>query len=259
MDKIDKEYQQPNYHEIVWTDDSICRLWNYCGSSPSYKNTYFARDSGHRILKEINSIVPLKGVILDIGCGPGHILEHLRSYTNWDEYIGIDSSRDSLAKINEIHDAQGRYVKAVRISEVDDCLKSDIADVVLCLEVIEHCNDQALDNIFSSAVRLLKPGGFFVLTTPNNEDLDKSMQVCPECGCVYHKWQHVRSWTYELLRSKLAEYGLIPLHIYTCDFTKDSLEFCLKEKIYLRIKYGKGWRYLQLNKPHMISVARLSS
>jgi hypothetical protein len=31
--------------------------------------------------------------------------------------------------------------------------------------------------------------------------------MCPECGCKFHRWQHLRSWTAESLRKKVEQYG----------------------------------------------------
>jgi hypothetical protein len=32
--------------------------------------------------------------------------------------------------------------------------------------------------------------------------------MCPDCGCIYHKWQHVRTWTADSLRDRMEEAGL---------------------------------------------------
>src|SRR5207302_11461340 len=52
----------------------------------------------------------------------------------------------------------------------------------------------------------LRPGGYLILTTPNNENLEASACICPECGCIFNRWQHVRSWTRGTLTRYLTEH-----------------------------------------------------
>ena len=77
------------------------------------------------------------------------------------------------------------------------------------LEVVEHLTDDRLHETIRETRRLLKPGGRLIVTTPHAEDLQQEMQFCPECGAVFHKWQHVRSWSADGLRSVMAEAGLV--------------------------------------------------
>lgn len=46
-----------------------------------------------------------------------------------------------------------------------------------------------------------------MITTPNDENLDISKTCCPECGCIFHKTQHVRSWTPENLDNFMSSRG----------------------------------------------------
>ncbi len=32
--------------------------------------------------------------------------------------------------------------------------------------------------------------------------------MCPDCGCIYHKWQHLRTWTADSLRERMEGAGL---------------------------------------------------
>jgi SAM-dependent methyltransferase len=48
-------------------------------------------------------------------------------------------------------------------------LESNSADLVICCETIEHLPNQFF--LFQEAARILKPGGVFILTTPNSSSL----------------------------------------------------------------------------------------
>ena len=80
-------------------------------------------------------------------------------------------------------------------------------DVVYATEVIEHLNDTEFDGMLAECKRLLKPGGKVFFTTPNEEDYDASKVMCPDCGSIFHKWQHLRTWTRDSLRERIERAG----------------------------------------------------
>ena len=80
-------------------------------------------------------------------------------------------------------------------------------DLVLLTEVIEHLDNRDLSVVCSNIRTLLKPGGKIFITTPNNEDFRSSMVVCPDCGCYFHKVQHIRIWNQESLASHMNGEG----------------------------------------------------
>ena len=47
-----------------------------------------------------------------------------------------------------------------------------------------------------------------LLPPPNNEDLEMNMSYCPESNLLFHRWQHVRSFTEQSLKGLLAKYGI---------------------------------------------------
>jgi hypothetical protein len=46
-----------------------------------------------------------------------------------------------------------------------------------------------------------------LITNPNEEDLDASMKICPECKCMFHRWEHMRSFSAPSLSSLVVEPG----------------------------------------------------
>ena len=80
-------------HEINWDDEKISRLWNYYSRSSLISNMYFTNVFGKQIL--LNSGLPLdeKLNVLDFGCGPAFLWDHLRRMNaNW-FYTGLDFLR----------------------------------------------------------------------------------------------------------------------------------------------------------------------
>lgn len=97
--------------------------------------------------------------VVDLGCGQGR----LRSVLPWRgvPYVGVDLDSHGAAF------GPGEFVCADLSRPLP--LGDGCADVVVAVEVVEHLeNPRAL---FREAVRILRPGGLLVVTTPNQESV----------------------------------------------------------------------------------------
>jgi 2-polyprenyl-3-methyl-5-hydroxy-6-metoxy-1,4-benzoquinol methylase len=96
------------------------------------------------------------GVFVDVGCGVGRFLDAARDLVS--AYIGVDVVR------HERLPAEVTFVQAdldrERVPLPDQC-----ADVVSALETIEHLENPRA--FCRELVRLLRPGGWLLVTTPN--------------------------------------------------------------------------------------------
>jgi SAM-dependent methyltransferase len=73
-------------------------------------------------------------------------------------------------------------------------------------EVIEHLDDLTLAATMDELRRVLKPGGYFMGTSPDNEDVVAKTMTCPRCGERFHRVGHVRSFTRQSLSKFLQSY-----------------------------------------------------
>lgn len=187
-------------HELEWTPNRVQRFWDYMSSTAGFEDLYFAKRSGPALVNYLSRRIKL-GTVADMGCGRGDLLNLLleRGY----DAIGCDQSEASVKQVNQRFAGSPHFHGAV----VGTGLPDEAADTVCMLEVVEHLDDGALDRLVGEARRILKPGGHLVLTTPNDEDLQASKRMCPECGAVFHGMQHVRSWTAGTLSSFLESRG----------------------------------------------------
>jgi len=105
-----------------------------------------------------NYIQPKPGdKIIDIGCGPGEILNHLPGV----EYIGFDENE------RYIHGAQKKFrekatflCKRITADTINEGpLKGHWFDIALSNGILHHLNDQEALSLFDLAHKLLKPGG----------------------------------------------------------------------------------------------------
>ena len=98
------------------------------------------------------------GRVLDVGCLDGTIAELLVKMGN--TVSGIDASEPAVKR------AMARGIDA-RLGNVEETFpfESNFFDAVFAGEIIEHVFD--VDAMLKEIKRVLKPGGAFVVTTPN--------------------------------------------------------------------------------------------
>jgi len=193
-------------HRASWTAAESRRFWDHFAARPRAEESYFSRRVGGAVLDYACSCgVDPVARMLDFGCGPGHLLERMER-RGW-RWIGIDFSEVSVRQARE---RMGRAAAEDRIVLADVLptrLAAGSCDALFLLETVEHLADGALTEILGEAHRLLAPAGRLVLTTPNREELTRSEALCPECGCLFHTMQHVRSWSAESLRDVVERAG----------------------------------------------------
>jgi 2-polyprenyl-3-methyl-5-hydroxy-6-metoxy-1,4-benzoquinol methylase len=103
--------------------------------------------------------------ILDAGCGDGRFLDVLRAFgpSDW-ELVGIDFDPNAVAKCSE----RGFEAYATRIEDFDQ--QDGTFDAVVMLQLIEHVDDPL--KISRRVHSMLRPGGVFIVETPNLAGLD---------------------------------------------------------------------------------------
>lgn len=197
-------------HEIAWSPEKSGRLWNYYSKSAHHQDKYFGRIAGPQVAKFMHKKDLLKHAraILDFSCGKGDLIGHLsRHLTAQQTLTGIDVSEESISATIRRNTANPFFAGAHTITAWPGPLPDNSQDLVFATEVIEHLTDEEITGALEECRRLLKPGGRLFLTTPNNEILDAEKTLCPECGCIFHRWQHIQSWTRERLSTRLEAHG----------------------------------------------------
>lgn len=239
-------------HEIEWDGEKISRLWNYYSRTSPFSGIYFSKLFGREILKYCGLRLDEPLEVLDFGCGPGFIWDHLsRLGSRW-QYTGLDFSSASVGEVVRKAAGSGCFKGAYHISSLPVDLPDAHFDVVLLFEVVEHLNDIHLNGALAEVARLLKRGGVVAITTPNAEDLSKSKKFCPECGAIFHEWQHVRSWNVESLSGYMSERGFGLRMVKTLDFTAERLSVrgLLRKARGVMLSIINGAQ----SNPHMIAV-----
>jgi len=233
-------------HRIEWNDEQVGRLWDWYAKTRPYCDMYFAKLFGEQIVRATGFSLNAGISVLDFGCGPGFLWDHIRALQCLWRYTGIDFSRVSVATLVRRAVHESRFAGALHVRSLPVDLPDAAFDAAFMIEVVEHISDDQLDAALAETRRLLKPGGKLVITTPNDEDLSLSTKFCPDCGSVFHEWQHVRSWSAASLSASVARRGFTPHRVEPWDFYANS---------WLRTAFNTMRRFVYgRSKPHLLGV-----
>lgn len=154
--------------------------------------------------------------VIDIGCGGGILSESLARLNA--NITGIDLAKDVLTTA-KLHALDQEVIVDYQLISAEEFAQShpQSADVVTCMEMLEHVPDPA--SIIRAAAAMLKPGGWLFLSTLN------------------------RNWQSKLLAIDFAEnvLGLVPKGTHTHSKFLQPAELdamCRQHELYLRDSSG---------------------
>jgi len=150
LPSIDDQRQFWNWHWQNWEERKVLNDWT--------------ERRAREILQLIRELPIQRPRILDLGCGRGWFTERL---ADLGETHGIDLSPEGIAA------AQARRPDITYLAGniYDASLPKSYFDVVVSQEVIAHVEDQP--RYVERGIEVLKPGGYFIITTGNKYVMDR--------------------------------------------------------------------------------------
>jgi 2-polyprenyl-3-methyl-5-hydroxy-6-metoxy-1,4-benzoquinol methylase len=205
------------YHSKVpqrldWTTKLVDRFWDGI-SKTRLVELNFSRLGGKALIAAFSHLLPKEGRILDFGAGDGDLIEMMCK-----RGLQVAAYEPSMGRSRNL---QKRLSGEPGFLGTVDTKSAEVFDVVLLIEVIEHILQDQLEDSLNLVARYTRTGGILIVTTPNNEDLELNMAYCPVSNTLYHRWQHVRSFTPESLGGLLAAYGFEQLAIHQLEYRDD--------------------------------------
>lgn len=204
------------YPELEWNDELVTRFWRW---QEGRSNEYFTKNFGDQIARGL--AMWLKGgdgTVLDYGCGIGFLPRHLAKLGC--KVSATDFSPEAVRATNNRNVGVRGFEGAMVVEEMLGA--GNRFSRVVSVEVIEHLSDKHIKSYFAAIRRLLQEDGLAIITTPNNENLVLSQVYCPCCEHVFHRFQHVRSFTSATLAKVVTENGLSPVVVLTTDFSRQN-------------------------------------
>jgi 2-polyprenyl-3-methyl-5-hydroxy-6-metoxy-1,4-benzoquinol methylase len=121
----------------------------------------------------------LKAKCLDLGCGSGLVLETLR-HAGYSDLRGVDIGGQAVDIARE---------KGFQVAQADLCdflrESNGSFDLITAFDVVEHFGKDEIIEVFTLVRDCLKPGGRFILQTPNaSSPLAASIRY----GDLTHEW-----------------------------------------------------------------------
>jgi SAM-dependent methyltransferase len=191
---------------VEWTPGCVRSFWGTFESQSGNRNYHFGRQRGAAVLRYAARHNAVAGPVLDLGCGPGYLLDNVSRRRI--PCAGADIVPGSLSVARARLRGFPAFLGVVLIAPDGRLPFADSSfNTVFLLETIEHLTDEECGGLHREVLRVLGPGGSLIVTTPNNEDLSAHFVKCPACGRSFHRVQHVRSFTRTALEKTIAGHG----------------------------------------------------
>lgn len=165
--------------------------------------------------------------ILDVGCGNGRFLSLLREFgpKEW-SLVGIDFESDAARQCAD----RGFETHVGRIEDFDP--GDELFDAMIMLQLIEHVDDPGA--ICERVFALLRPGGCFIIETPNLAGIDYGLFRHSWWG-HYHFPRHWNLFSTPALRRLLADRGF---QIEHCEYLISTSAWTISLHNYF---LDRGW------------------
>jgi len=194
---LNNEISSSNVNTPKYWDDAFKEEWKVLQGSSTATATEkynFYRWDGLKF-EMVSNKMPLKGKLLDIGCGLGHFCRYMKARNFYLDIYGCDFSSYAIRKAREIAKICGMEIK-FKLGGIEPLPYEDNTfDIVSAQEIIEHISypEEFLKEIW----RILKPNGKMFLTTPYRGILGNEGTMSDE---------HVREWTPKELSPLIYKY-----------------------------------------------------
>jgi 2-polyprenyl-3-methyl-5-hydroxy-6-metoxy-1,4-benzoquinol methylase len=195
---------------VRWTPDLVSNFWDAL-TQTKLLDIGFSKLAGRYLFEAVKWHLTPGARHLDFGAGDGDFVELLAT-GGYPAAAFESSERRRQALLDRLAGKAG-FLGAIG----PDARES--FDAVFMIEVIEHILDEQVGSTLELIRRFLNPSGRLVVTTPNSENLDHAMCVCPTDGSVFHRWQHVKSFSAESLTALLNEHGFEPVVIHRLELS----------------------------------------
>jgi len=190
---------------VEWDDEKVGNFWSEYSKNEGM--AYFTELVGHLVLRFVKKYISLGGTILDYGCGRGQLMRLLLLDDKDGSIYGCDFSKESVDSVTTSFKDERHFGGCEYLASLPSPFPSDFFSTVFLIETIEHLTKTHFDQTLIEISRVTSPGGFVVVTTPNQENLTQALVRCPDCGAIFHRYQHMQSFSKDRMSEIFAKNG----------------------------------------------------
>ena len=170
----------------------------YYENTEFWKPEHYLGENTERF-KKISELIPYDSKsLLDVGCGNGLFLNHVKmlSTRGFGRLCGTDRSSAALSLVQT-----EKYLANITNLPFADCE----FDAVSALEVLEHLPQETYKAALVELSRIAKK--YIIVSVPFNQNLRLSLIECSECYCQFNPTFHLRSFHNKRMASLLTQHG----------------------------------------------------
>ena len=178
------------------------KTYNYEHLNTGYYDIVYKKKSGiqsawHGLkFNFVKKQIKQKGVLLDVGCGPGTFIGMFKSKI----CKGLDISKKQINYAKKTYQTRNKKFYLIKNNKFP--FKSNYFDSISIIELIEHLDRKSINRIINESLRVLKKNGLIIITTPNYNSLWPMLEILVnKFSKVNYEEQHIT----KLSRKKLNE------------------------------------------------------
>jgi SAM-dependent methyltransferase len=234
---------KPTKHYVSWNNNKIKDFWEVYGALPGREGHWFIYDHVDWLIRKLHQSLdkwhplPVSSTcVLDIGFGSGLLLIKL-AHEGF-KCLGVDNSAEATRALSEKLTKENLVGESIQGDGCDLPFAEGTFDCIFATQLIEHLTSEDTPKFFAEVTRCLTRGGLFISTTRWNEDLERSMCVCPDCLAIFHFEQHLQNYTEGKVIDLCQQVGLNVLQCTRCmlnepmGLNKDTIAIMVKGVLY---------------------------
>ena len=201
---------------LVWSHELVSRFWDGVSKAGLDAPVAFGRQNKEAVLWLTRNHLAPGGRHLDYGSGDGELAAYLirKGYP----FAVFEPSLDRQSRSNSALNGIEGFLGAAGAAD------AGTFDVVTCFEVIEHLLDDDFERVCDEIAAYVRPGGKLIISCPNSEDLALSTVYCPVSNKMFHRWQHVRSISPDMMSGIWRIRGFEKIALHQLDFSRHWYE-----------------------------------
>lgn len=235
-----EDYEKKSESDLHKSHGSVFRYIDHYQKDGIEHDYFQERGAGtehgdRRVREYIFSAIHKKtGRVLDVGCGRAWVAEALCP-KNYD-VVSMDISLDNTSKAVKTYSFENHSALVADVYSLP--INENVFDYIIASEIIEHVADPA--TFIKNLIRVLKPGGTLIVTTPYKEKIKYTL--CVHCNKPTPLHAHLHSFDEKSLTSLYNG-----KEIKSCSFYTFGNKIPIHLRMHIFMKYLNFWWWKKLD------------